>query len=148
MKVSVNMEYPALFESAEEGGFIITIPDFGRGVSQADTEAEAQTMATALLQTLVQEHIRKGEPLPRPSKPRGRKIRMVRLPALQSAKAELCLLFLSSGVRKADLARRLRIPKANVDRLFDLRHRSRLDQIEAAFQALGKEIRIEVRPAA
>jgi len=51
-------------------------------------------------------------------------------------------------VRKAELARRLGIPKANIDRLFDLRHRSRLDQIEAAFKALGKEIRIEVRAAA
>jgi antitoxin HicB len=142
------MEYPALFEPAEEGGFVITIPDFGWGVSQADTEAEAQTMATALLQTLVQEHIRNGEQLPRPGKPRGRKTRTVRLPALQSAKAELYRLLIESGVRKAELARRLGIPKANVDRLFDLRHRSRLDRIESAFRVLGKEIRIEVRPAA
>jgi antitoxin HicB len=142
------MEYPALFEPAEEGGFVITIPDFGWGVSQADTEAEAQTMATALLQTLVQEHIRNGEQLPRPGKPRGRKTRTVRLPALQSAKAELYRLLIESGVRKAELARRLGIPKANVDRLFDLRHRSRLDQMESAFRVLGKEIRIEVRPAA
>lgn len=142
------MQYPALFEPAEEGGFIITIPDFGWGVSQANTEAEAHTMATALLQTLVQEHIRNGDPLPRPGQSRGRKIRIVRLPALQAAKAELYRLFLASGVRKAELARRLGIPKANVGRLFDLRHRSRLDQIEAAFQALGKEIRIQVRPAA
>ena len=71
-------------------------------------------------------------------KRRGRKIRMVRLPALQATKAELYRLFLASGVRKAELVHRLRI----------LRHRSRLDQIEAAFQSLGKEIHIEVRPAA
>jgi antitoxin HicB len=142
------MEYPDLFEPAEEGGFVITIPDFGWGVSQADTEAEARTMATALLQTLLQEHIRNGEPLPRPGKPRGRKTRTVRLPALQAAKAKLYRLFIESGVRKAELARRLGIPKANVDRLFDLRHHSRLDQIESAFRVLGKVIHIEVRPAA
>jgi antitoxin HicB len=56
--------------------------------------------------------------------------------------------FLASGIRKPELARRLGIPKAHVDRLFDLRHHSRLDQIEAAFKALGKEISIEVRDAA
>jgi antitoxin HicB len=73
---------------------------------------------------------------------------MVRLPALQGAKAELHRLFLGSGLRKTELARRLGIPKANVDRLFDLRHHSRFDQIEAAFRALGKEIQIQVGPAA
>jgi antitoxin HicB len=51
-------------------------------------------------------------------------------------------------MRKAELARHLGIPTTQVDRLFDLRHHSRLDQIEAAFKALGKEISIEVRDAA
>jgi predicted RNase H-like HicB family nuclease len=88
-KVSVDMEYPALFEPAGEGGFIVSIPDFGWGVSQGDTEDEALIMATALLQTIIQEHIRQGEALPQPSRLRGRKIRMIRLPALQTVKAEL-----------------------------------------------------------
>jgi antitoxin HicB len=67
---------------------------------------------------------------------------------MQAAKAELYREFLTSGIRKAELARRLGIPKTNVDRLFDLRHQSRLDQIEAAFRALGKVLSIEVRDAA
>jgi len=46
--------------------------------------------------------------------------------------------FLASGIRKAELARRLGIPKTTVDRLFDLDRHTRLDQIEAAFAALGK----------
>ena len=36
------MEYAALFEPAEEGGFVITIPDFGWGFSQGETEVEAR----------------------------------------------------------------------------------------------------------
>ena len=144
----MHLEYPARFEPTEEGGFVITIPDFGWGVSEGDTEEEAREMAAALLQTLVQQHIRNGEDLPRPTKPRGRKFRMIRLPALQEAKAELYREFLASSIRKAELARRLAVPKTSVDRLFDLRHHSRFDQIEAAFRALGKEIRIQVRDAA
>jgi hypothetical protein len=35
-----------------------------------------------------------------------------------------------------------------VDRLLDLRHRSRLDQLEAAFRALGKQLHVEIRDAA
>lgn len=144
----MHMEYPAMFEPAEEGGFVITIPDFGWGVSQGDSEEEAREMAVALLETLVAEHIRKGEALPRPSRPRGRKYRIIRLPALQGAKAELYMAFQASGIRKAELARRLGIPKTTVDRLFDFKNHTRLDQIEAAFAALGKRISITVQEAA
>jgi antitoxin HicB len=141
------MVYAALFEPASEGGYVITIPDFGWGVSQGDTEEESRAMATALLQTLVQEHIRKGEALPRPTRPRGKKYRFVSLPALQNAKAELYMAFRASGIRKAELARRLGIPKTTVDRLFDFGNHTRLDQIEAAFAALGKRLSIKVEDA-
>ncbi|MGA2145828.1 MAG: type II toxin-antitoxin system HicB family antitoxin [Bryobacteraceae bacterium] len=146
--MSTPMEYAALFEPAEEGGFVITIPDFGWGVSQGDTEEEARDMAVALLQTLIQEHIRKGEALPRAAKLRGKKYRPIRLPALQGTKARLYMEFLASGIRKSELARRLGIPKTTVDRLFDFGNHTRLDQIEAAFRALGKELTIDVRDAA
>jgi hypothetical protein len=46
----------------------------------------------------------------------------MRLPALQSAKAELDREFLVSGIRKVELARRFGMPKANIDLLFDLDH--------------------------
>ena len=142
------MEYAALFEPAEEGGFVITIPAFGWGVSQGDTEQEAREMAAALLRTLIQEHIRKGEPLPLPSKARGRKYRMICLPALQNAKAELYIAFQGSGIRKAELARRLGIPKTTIDRLFDFHRHTRLDRLEAAFRVLGRRLSVEVREAA
>jgi antitoxin HicB len=142
------MEYAALFEPAEEGGFVISIPDFGWGVSQGDTEDEAREMAAALLQTLVQEHIRKGEDLPLPTRLRGKKYRAVRLPALQSAKAELYMAFKESGIRKTELARRLGMPKTTVDRLFDFGNHTRLDQMEAAFATLGKRLAVEIKDAA
>ncbi len=142
------MEYPALFEPAEEGGFVVTFPDFGWGVTQGDTEVEAREMAADALATMVQEHIRKGEDLPRPSKPRGRKYRIIRLPARADIKAELYAAFRSSGMKKAEFARRLGIPKTIVDRLFDFDMNTRLDLIEAAFAALGKQLEVCVRDAA
>lgn len=70
------------------------------------------------------------------------------MPALESAKVELYRAFLASGIRKSELARRLGIAKTNVDRLFALNRKSRFDQIEKAFAALGKRLDIEVRDAA
>jgi antitoxin HicB len=65
------MEYPALFERAEEGGFVIAFPNFESGITQGDDETEAGEMAADALSTKIQAHIRKGEELPRASKPRG-----------------------------------------------------------------------------
>ncbi len=102
-------------------------------------------MALDLLRTMIREHIRMGEDIPRPRARRGARYRLIALPALEAAKVELYRVFRASGIRKAELARRMGIPKTTVDRLFDLKHHSRLDQIEAAFSALGKELTIEVR---
>ena len=87
------MEYFAKFEPESNGGFVIEFPDFGWGVSQGDDEADGRRMATDLLITMVQEHIRSGKELPRPSKLRGRKYRLIRLPARPAMQAELYLAF-------------------------------------------------------
>ncbi|MBZ5726396.1 MAG: type II toxin-antitoxin system HicB family antitoxin [Acidobacteriia bacterium] len=142
------MEYPAKFEPAKEGGFVIEFPDFGWGVSQGEDEEDGRRMAADLLTTMVLEHIRMGKDLPQPSKPRGRKYRLIRLPALQAMKAELYLAFRASGMKKAELARRLGIPQTVVDRLFDFSNHTRLEQLEAAFAVLGKQLTIEVQDAA
>ena len=140
--------YQALFEPAEEGGFVVTFPDFDWGVTQGDDEAEALDMAADCLALMIASDIKDGKPLPPPKHHRGSKYRSIRLPALQAAKAELYRQFVASGIRKSQLARRIDIHKANLDRLFDLNHHSRLDHLEAAFRALGKDITIEVRDAA
>lgn len=145
------MEYPATFQPAPEGGFVVEFPDFGWGVTQGDTEDEARAMALQLLITLIQDHIRRAEPLPTPGKLRGRNrrsIRLIRLSVLHSLKVELYQAFLASGLRKSELARRLAIPKTIVDRLFDLRRNTRLDQLESAFTALGQTLDIQIHTAA
>jgi antitoxin HicB len=141
------MEYPAVFDAAEEGGFIVKFPDFDWGVTQGDTEEEAREMAADAIRTMIRELIRQGEEIPRPSRPRGRKYRMIRLAALDAAKAELYMAFLGSGIRKTELARRLGIPKTTIDRLFDLDRHTRLDQMEAAFEVLGKRLSVEISDA-
>jgi antitoxin HicB len=144
------VSYPALFDpDPHAGGFVVTFPDFTYGVTQGETVQEAQEMASDLLACLISDLIKEGKPLPKPGKPRGRHYRLVSLPVLQGIKAELYTAFLGSGIKKTELARRLGIAKTNVDRLFDFRNRTRLDQLEAAFAVLGKRLSVEVEtPAA
>jgi antitoxin HicB len=141
--------YQALFEpDLEAGGYVVTFPDFGYGVTQGETDQEAMEMARDLLMLTIGDYVREGKPLPVPSRRRGAKFRPVPLPTLPAAKVELYTAFVSSGLKKAEFARRLSIPKTHIERLFSLRHRSRLERIEAAFVALGKRLEIEIRDAA
>ena len=143
------MKYPALFEPAKEGGFVITFPDWDWGVTQGEDEADALDMARDALITMIAHCIRHGKPVPPPtSQPRGKKYRMIELPAVAALKTELYIAFRASGIRKTELARRMGIPKTTVDRLFDFNNHTRLDQIEAAFAALGKRVRIAVEDTA
>ena len=141
--------YLALFEpDRKAGGHVVTFPDFGYGATQGESDEEAMEMAQDLLMLTIGDFIRESKPLPKPKRHRGSKFRPVELPALQAAKVDLYTAFLESGLRKAEFARRIGIPKTHIDRLFSLRHHSRLDQIEAAFAAFGKRLHIEARNVA
>jgi antitoxin HicB len=141
--------YLALFEpDPEAGGYVVTFPDFGHGVTQGETGAEAMEMAQDLLMLTIHDFIRESKPLPVAKRHRGTKFRPVELPALQAAKVDLYTSFLESGLRKTELARRIGIPKTHIERLFSLRHNSRLGLVESAFAALGKRLHVEARDAA
>src|SRR5439155_24534572 len=71
---------------------------------------------------------------------RGKNVRIVLLSALAEAKIGLYQAMRAAGIRKADRARRLGWQRSQVDRLLDLRHASRLDQIETALGALRKRL--------
>ena len=141
--------YLALFEPDRKGGgFVVTFPDFGYGVTQGETDEEAIVMAQDLLMLTIGDYIRESKALPAPRRHHGSKFRPVPLSALQAVKVDLYNAFLESELKKAELARRIGIPKTHIDRLFSLRHHSRLNQIEAAFAALGKRLHVEARDAA
>lgn len=140
--------YAAVFEPDASGGFVITLPDFGWGVTQADTEEAAHEMARELILDLAQYHMRHGEPVPAPRRHPGRNSRLISIPLLAAAKIELYRQMQAAGLRKVDLGRLMEMAAPNVERLFRLRHSSRLETIEAAFRALGKDIGLEVRNAA
>ena len=148
--VSIPMfQYPAIFDpDPDDGSFTVTFPDFGYGVTQGSTRAEAEEMGADLLACLMTDCMEKRTDFSKPGRLRGRKIRPITLPALLDAKANLYVAMRTAGMRKADLARRLGCQKSQVDRLLDFKNSTRMGQIEAAFHALGKRIVIEVQNAA
>ncbi|MGO4881716.1 MAG: type II toxin-antitoxin system HicB family antitoxin [Bryobacteraceae bacterium] len=140
------LAYPARF--APEGrGFVVTFPDIPEAITDGDSEEEAMQFAVDAIETMLSEYIKRRREIPRPGKPRGKYARLVVLPLLSEAKIHLYKAMQQAGVRKADLARRVKWQKSQVDRLLDLTHRSRLDQIEEALAALDKRLAVQIEDA-
>lgn len=130
------LAYPAIFEP-EDVGYVVTFPDVPEAITDGDSLAEAMEYAVDALEVSLSEYINRRREIPQPKRARGKNMRLAQLPALSEAKLSLYRTMREMDIRKADLARRLGWQK-QVDRLLDLTHASRLDQLEAAFNALQK----------
>src|SRR5215210_6582521 len=125
------LRYPIKLARDDNGTLLVTAPDFPEVTTFGVDEADALVHAADAIATAIQGRIADRQELPAPSVPR-RGQRTVPLPALVCAKLALYQAMLETGTRKADLARALHMHAPQIDRLLDLDHHSRLDQIESA----------------
>lgn len=138
------MRYPVSLQR-DDDTVLVGSPDFPEMHTFGESESDALHHAVAAIETAILGRMTDREPIPEPS--RIRRYSIV-LPTQTALKVELYRAMLAEGLRKADLARLLGWHAPQVDRLFDVRHASRLDQLEAAFKALGRAIDFEVSRAA
>jgi antitoxin HicB len=136
-------DYPVILEVQPEGGFVVTFPDVPEAITQGDDEDEALLYAVDALETALSFYVDARKPLPLPSDAAGRLT--VRPSALECAKLGVYQAMMEQGIKKAELARRLGWHMPQVDRLFDLKHSSRLDHIESAARALGRQVEVSVK---
>ena len=126
---------------------LVSFPDFPNVHTFGDDEEEALVRAVDALESMLMAMIEDRKDIPEPSRvKRGQST--IKLPALTEAKIELYRQMRASQVGKAELARRLNCHLPQVDRLLDLNHGSRLDQIEQALLAVGKRLTISFEDAA
>ena len=142
----MDMRYPATFLRQRVGGFTVTFPDIPEIVTEGD-EAEALANARAALDTALAWYIRERRPVPQPSE-RRRGQRLVAPSSLLAAKAALSIALARSGLSQRELARRMGCEVTAVQRLLDPKHRSRHDQLDAAFEALNAQLAVSLEEAA
>lgn len=129
--------YPIELTPDDDGTFLVTsrrlpeVTTFG-----ADREQALSAAARAVEEALAA-RIARGDDVPAWSSYGRVGSDVVVLPTLTALKVSLHRVLLQRGCTRAELARRLGWHREQVDRLFRLGHASRLDQIDAAFQALG-----------
>lgn len=61
--------YPAIFHTAEEGGFWVSFPDLPECLTEGDSTEDAYQMAIEALGLALTDRSRNQEPLPTPSAP-------------------------------------------------------------------------------
>ncbi len=135
-------DYPVTL-TPDDGTLLVTFVDVPEAITFGANEAEALALAVDALETGLSFYVDARQPLPPVSRcAPGQKT--VRPSALECAKLGVYQAMTEQGIKKAELARRLGWHTPQVDRLFDLRHASRLDQIEAAAVVLGRHLEVRV----
>lgn len=135
-------KYPVTL-TKDGSNFLITFKDIPEAITFGKNEGEALENAIDALETGLSFYVDARKPLPKPSKAkRGQKI--ISPSALESAKLGVYQAMMDQGIKKSELARRLGWHMPQIDRLFDLKHSSKFDQIEAAATVLGCHIEITV----
>jgi antitoxin HicB len=140
------VDYPVVLERDDNGAILVSFPDFPEVHSFGDGEADALAHAVAALETGIDAYVKDRRDIPLPSATVTR--HHVTLPTLSEAKIRLYETMRRNRVSKSDLSRRLHWHPPQVDRLLDMRHESRLSQLEAAFSALGKRLVLGVNDVA
>ena len=121
------LRYHVKLSKDTNGTILVEVPDVPGAVTFGEDREEALLRAPDAIETVLIGYTtdRRDIPMPRA----GAEGPFATLPALTEAKLALYTAMRTAKVGKAELARRLNCHMPQVDRLLDLRHASRLDQI-------------------
>src|SRR5712691_759810 len=139
--------YPASLIPDSDGGFTVTFHDVPEAITEGDSREEALLCAEDALESALAMYVAAKEPLPILSSVQPGEA-VVPLSALGMATAALYDAMREQGVGRAELARRLCWHLPQVARVLDLRHTSKMEQVEAALAALGLHLIVDIAKAA
>ncbi|HHQ6589171.1 TPA: type II toxin-antitoxin system HicB family antitoxin [Serratia fonticola] len=132
------MRYPVDLQP-DSGGYVVSFPDIPEALTQGDTREEALAMALDALITAFDFYFEDNQPIPLPSEVTGD---YVEVPLSVASKVLMLNALIESGLTRVELADRIGIKKQEVNRLINLQHSTKIDAIQRAMKALGKQLDI------
>ncbi len=132
------LSYP-IRVSKKAGAVLATCPDFPEVAIDCTDRQDALARASNILEVAIAVRIARRDDVPDPSPGRHRTV----LPTQTEIKVRLYQAARQDGISKRELGRRLKWHGPQVYRLFDLKHASRLDQLDATFRALGLRLSVD-----
>lgn len=146
----VEMVFPATLRR-EADGVTVTFRDIPEAITGAPTTVEALALARDALTVAIAARLGAREPIPAPTRQRlsvrGQSALeveefLVSPEARVAAKALVLHLMQARDMKAGRLAERLGVPASEIVRLLDPTHRTSLDRLEQAVEALGVVMRI------
>jgi len=124
-------------------GYLVTCPDLPEVTTDAETMEDAPFRAADAIEEALASRLEDFESIPHPSGDDG----LLSLPisSLIALKVALKWKIEEQGRSRAELARLLDWNRNSVDRLFQPRHGTKIDQFDAAFRAIGVMPEFNVR---
>ena len=132
------MRYPIKLEPCD-GGYVVSFPDVPEALTQGNTREEALAMGLDALVTAFEFYFEDGNKVPEPGEITGD---YVDVPASIMAKVIMLSAFVDAGLTQVELASRMGVKKQEVTRLFDLQHSTKIDTIQKALVAMGKQLEL------
>jgi antitoxin HicB len=141
----MSWTYGARFETDESGDHFATVRDLPEVQTSADTLDEALAAAADAIKVSVSARIDHEEELAPPTAIATAEI-AIALPLRLAAKATVYLLWRKAKISKSELGRRMGRTETEARRVLDPYHDTDLDRIEAAAEALGAKLTIDIEP--
>ena len=138
------MWYELVLDMDDNDSFLVTAPAFPEVTTFGYTQPEALLNGRKAIEEAIAGRISAGDDLPHPQKETSGKGHWVELPALVFLKSVLYMICKEEAISRAELARRLKWHREQVDRLFRLDHKSQLDQLELAFKAIDVPLSFDI----
>jgi antitoxin HicB len=137
----MTLGFPIVLTPDDNGTLLVTCPDLPEVTTFGEDAADAMRHARDAIEEALAARIAEGREIPQP---RSRSKSVVSLPTQTALKVSLYRILRDQKITRAELSRRLHWRREQVDRLFRLGHATRLDQFDAAFRALGREVRLSI----
>lgn len=135
------MKYNINIQEDTNGEYLVTFPDAPEAVTTVEKLSELQVQAVDALISAFDFYIEDKKPIP---VPQHIGVDYITLPVGLAAKVYLYNEWLASNLKKTDIASKIGVAPSNLDRLFNLRYRSKIEAIEQALGALGKHLDIKI----
>lgn len=138
-----SYKYPVKLIDNQEGGYILEFRDLPEINSEIWSIKEFEDTAVDALVTMLDLYFEHNKVFPKPSKPQEGEI-LISPPLSFIAKMLLLNTMVSDNIGACDLAKKMNIKRQEVNRIIDLRHVTKIDTIQKALQALGKDLELQL----